>query len=678
MNKIFLKCIILLIILIIGFTGVKSTVLADNIDSPQIYPQPIIKWGNSSFHDSLGARDPFAIKDGGTTYLYYDCTEDLLNPSFENNIGTNGWESYQSVISSTAEKALFGTGSLKIQTGNVAGAGAFTGNYYYGNIADNNQLAEPSGLEVTPNTTYIASVYVWADANINTQLVVKQYKDDPGNYWANWLSTLDASDSVKNLNTPPGWHRLQVMFTTSGQTDAITISLVSDPNTTTYWDGVQLERTDPGVTSATAFPAGMDFNKTLEDTVGWKTCLATSTDGINFSKKGPVTITGNVESWQDNVKPGWVGTDSNYLNVFPYQGKWYAYAWVAGYQVVAGSPFLADPGNSNRRFGYGDYRAFVANGAPTRSALLVADSPLGPFRRINNGGPLTAPNNPVACSSSVRVNNQPFGCEYLAASGVPQLINGQWVLFMDGQTAHQQGLLNWWGTWKTASCQGDFINSSFGTAGSPLGPWTPDSGSPLFSSTDVCQNALVPEGPIYYLDQASGNHVLFTNQLADASITAFWTKDPLGSWPVTNRKVVMDHSGGGKINGVAVTGMNLSTVIDNGSSLNLYFGFREAHSNLTPQVSNYLFHDIGLLTFNLPLFSVSAPVPTTTSQTQIPTVAQIQPVTVTLTPSPTPSPTIIPTPTPFISFMSVKLGPIKPGQPMNIIWDFIQAIIGLI
>lgn len=57
----------------------------------------------------------------------------------------------------------------------------------------------------------------------------------------------------------------------------------------------------------------------------------------------------------------------------------------------------------------------------------------------------------------------------------------------------------------------------------------------------------------------------------------------------------------------------------------MYFGYREKHSNTTPQISNYLFHNIGLLTFNLPLFTAPTSVPT---------------------PSPSPTKTPIPTPTP--------------------------------
>ncbi|MDP3994621.1 MAG: hypothetical protein Q8P91_02225 [bacterium] len=92
MNKIIFRFVALFLIISAGILAAKNA-LADspkNLDQPAIYPQRIISWGNSGYHDSLGARDPYAVKDNGTYYLYYDCIEDLLNPSFESKLGTNG------------------------------------------------------------------------------------------------------------------------------------------------------------------------------------------------------------------------------------------------------------------------------------------------------------------------------------------------------------------------------------------------------------------------------------------------------------------------------------------------------------------------------------------------------------------------------------------------------------
>lgn len=579
----------------------------DSISKPEIYPSPVIRWGNSSYHDSLGARDPWAVKDGGTTYLYFDCIEDLLNPSFESNPGVNGWDTYEANISSSVDRAMFGQQSLKMITNDVAfsvpTAGAFTGNYYYQNIKDDAHLAVPTGLEVIPNTTYLASVYVWANVGDRVGLVTIEYKDDPG-FWNNRFEPYHRQDITGNGQ----WQRLIVKITTSANTKAITLSFVADGRTTSYWDGVQLERVENNQNSPTDFPSEMNFNKSLEDTAGWRSCVATSTDGISFQKRGLVEIQGIKENWQDNVKPGWVGIDSNYLNVFPFQGKWYAYTWVAGYPVVPGNISFQDSGQTDiRRIGYADRRGFLPIGLPIRSAILEADSPLGPFRRVSRGGPVVSPLNEQQCSSDVRNNNLPWGCEYIATSGTPHQIEGQWVLFLSGNTLHQKGVASPWGSWLSSSCQGDMINSGLATSNSPLGPWTPSSLNPLFSAQDVCKNALVPEGPIYYFDRLSKNHVIFTNQLTEGqSVTAFWTKSPLTSWPVDNREVVIDSNANG-MTSLKPNGMNLSTVVEDGNKLVLYFGYREAHAVVnpeTPGLNNYLFHNIGKATFTLPLFSV--------------------------------------------------------------------------
>lgn len=532
----------------------------------------------------------------------------MLNPSFESDLGTNGWDTFEANLSASTDRAMFGQQSLKMTTNNVSFpvpmAGAFTGNYYYQNIKDDAHLAVPTGLEVIPNTTYLVSAYVWAKPGDRVGLVPIEYKDDPG-VWTNHFEPYPRQDITGNGQ----WQRLSVRFTTSANTKAITISLVAAGNTTSYWDGVQLERVTDNQSNPTDFPSGINFNKSLEDTAGWRSCVATSSDGISFQKRGPVEIQGAKESWQDNVKAGWVGTDSNYLNVFPFQGKWYAYSWVSGYPVSPGNLMFTDSGQTGvRRVGYADRRGFVPNGS-SRSALLEADSPLGPFRRFSRDGPIVSPVNEQQCSADTRNGNLPWGCEYLASTGVPQQINGQWVLFLSGQTYHQKGVPSPWGSWLSSSCQGDMINSGMATSNSPLGPWTSNA-NPLFSGSDLCKNALVPEGPIYYFDRQSNQHVIFVNQLTEGqSITAFWTQNPLTSWPVRNREIVIDSTANGTT-GLKASGMNLPTVIEDGNKLIMYFGYREAHAVVnpeTPGLNNYLFHDIGRATFSLPLFSSVAP-----------------------------------------------------------------------
>jgi hypothetical protein len=546
--------------------GSTNIVHADNIDNPQIHPQPVVRWGNSSYHDSLGARDPFVVKDQGTYYLYYDCTEDLLNPSFESNLGTNGWDTWNGTAVATTEKKLFGSQSLKLTNTGAEGGGAYTGNYYFGAKTDAN-LAMFAGLEVTPNTPYIASVYVWANPGNTAQLIVQQYRDDPyGNYTQNVIS--DQTSKV-TLTGNGAWQRLSAKFTTSATTTAVTLSLTPGISQTSYWDGVQLERVEGSQTTPTDFPANVWFNYSLPDVIGWKTCLATSTNGTNFRKHGMLYLGGARSDWETKEKPGWVGTSGIYMSPFFYQGYWYSYTWVAGYQLGT-ALYTLDQGSTNHRPWYGDRRAYLPNGNPTRSGLVRSPSLSGPWERVSQSGPLTSPNPTTG-----------WGQTYVSANGVPQLISNQWVLFLAGAPG---GTFNW----RT-------ITPGLATGSTPLGPWTVTGYTPLLPPND--QN-VVPEGPIYYKDQ-SGKHVMFVNDIAGGDALAYWTDNPLSAWPPNNRKTIVP----GVQDGLRI---GLSTVVEkDGQTLLVYYANRPP-SGPSNSWKQYLFHDIGLATISLPLFGAPA------------------------------------------------------------------------
>jgi len=551
-------------------TPLFSPAHADNIDNPQIHSEPIIKWGNTSYHDSLGARDPFVVKDQSTYYLYYDCQEDFLNPSFESNIGTNGWDTWHGTATATTEKNLFGAQSLKV-TSTGADGGAYTGNYYFGDHTEAN-LAMPTGLEVTPNTTYIASAYVWANQSNTAQVIVQQFRDDPyGNYSVNLIASETKTTTIAGNGN---WQRIFIKFTTTANTSAVTISLIPGFNQTSYWDGVQLERVEDSQTSPSDFPSTW-LNYSLQDTIGWKTCLATSSDGLNFVKHGMIYLGGARSDWETKEKPGWVGTSGMYMSPFFYNGYWYSYTWVAGYQLGT-AIYTVDQGSQNHRAWYGDRRAFLPNGNPSRSSLVRSTALTGPWERVSQSGPQILP------SSS-------WGQTYVTANGVPQYVNNQWVLFLAGAPG---STLNW----RT-------ITPGLATGSTPLGPWTVTNYSPLLPPND--QN-VVPEGPIYYKD-GSGKHVLFINDIAGSSALAYWTNNPLSSWPSPNRKTLVSAEQTPWAPGGASIG--LSTVVEkDANTLLLYFATRTRTSNQNSW-NSYLFHDIGLVTFSLPLFPSPTPTP---------------------------------------------------------------------
>ena len=579
------KIILLISFLFLVQILTPAVIFAENIDSPTIYPSPIISWGNSSYHDSLGVRDPYVVKDQGTYYLYYDCTEDLLNPSFESNLGANGWDTWQATAVSTNEKHLFGNRSLKVTNLGTTGGGAYTGRYFFGEnfeVKDINDLATPEGLEVTSDTTYIASAWVWVAQNNTAQIIVQQYKDDPyGNWQVNRISDKTTSATIAGNNN---WQRIFTKFTTAANATAITISFTSGLNQTTYWDGVQLERVEVSVNDPSAFPTDQNYNYDLEDTVGWRTCLATSTDGINFQKKGQISVVGTRGGWETKEKPGWVGISGNYMSPFYYQDYWYSYTWVAGYEL--GTDYnTKDPGEPNvRRKWYGDRRAFIPNGNPSRSGLVRSQSLLGPFEKVSPSGPQI---NPL---------DDNWGQVYVTANSTPQNIGGTWVLFLAGAPGTADDWNNNIRQWTT-------ISPGLATGNSPLGPWTVTGYTPILPD-DL--EGFVPEGPIYYFDR-SGTHFMFINNIGgNSSVDAYWTNNPLAKWLPANKKTVVSAS---QLGGSAI---GLSTVVEkDNNTLLVYFAIRP------PTLSNpwkqYLFHNIGLATLSLPLFTpTNTPTPTPT------------------------------------------------------------------
>ena len=135
----------------------------------------------------------------------------------------------------------------------VSYTGAFTDDYYYDLNNKGDSLAMPGGLEVMPETNYVASAYVKALPGTRLAILIQEFRDDPeffsqnklnpasiiSSYWDNqnkWYK----SEIVANSN----WQRVWVPFQTQTETRAVTISLVSVENkiTISYWDAVQLEK----------------------------------------------------------------------------------------------------------------------------------------------------------------------------------------------------------------------------------------------------------------------------------------------------------------------------------------------------------------------------------------------------------------------------------------------------
>lgn len=572
--------------------GTKAAASGNLISNVTMEKSAMILWGDSAYHDSLGARDPYMVKSGSEYYLFYDCIEDLINPSFESNLGTNGWDIYQATISSTDAKYKFGSRSLKVVTNNVSDAGAYTGNYYYDFLKTgrvNANLAVPSGLEVTPNTTYVASAYVWAESGKKVKLIVQQYKDDPSFYWQNLIGS---ATKAKELSGNNSWQHIYVSFTSDTNARAITISLVGAPLTTSYWDGIRLKRLNTGEDpSSVTFPSDpafntKNYNRVFEDLVGWKPCVAKSSNGSDFSKQGLVEITGTKQEWEKKEKIGYVGSSVTYLNPFYYNGYWYSYTWVAGYEVKSGNRFLMDPGlTDTRRFGYGDRRSFVPNGEPTRSGLVRASSITGPYTRIAVTPPLLPSRVESPCTSTSL-----WGCDYLAASGAPFKISNKWLMFTSG-------LKDWDESWKT-------ISSGLSVSSSPTSGWKITPNTP-FLANDIT-NKLVFEGPIYYFDKGSGYHVVFVNDIWDPALDAQWSRNLFTTWDKANRREVIGSYSTNLLWANKGGAINLAGVAESqdATKLYVYFGARpQQASTYNRAYNNNLFYDIGRLTIPLPLLN---------------------------------------------------------------------------
>lgn len=595
--------------------NLKAASATNNIETPFFYPQPVVSFGNSSYHDSLGIRDPYVVKEDGRYYLFFDCIETFLNPSFEPKMGTNGWSSWHASIIPSREKFLFGTQSLKMITEPIFGAGAYTADYFYGGINDQDHLAVPGGIDVIPGETYFASVYFWASPGTRLGLMVQQYRDDPKFYSQNVIPEATVVDEKEGNND---WQRLIVKFIVHNDARVITLSFVNRSNgeTLSFWDGVQVELAREKI-SPDPFPQQFDFDQDLEDVVGWRSCYAVSDDGINFSKKGLVRIIGPKQPWEIYEKPGWVGTSGMYLNPFKFEGKWYSYTWTAGYRIDPGDSLLVDKGGSSRRLGYGDRRAFLPNGTMVRSGLVMAEKVEGPYQRISPTMPAILPENyPQSCQTEVRDNERAtivWGCEYLAASGSPVFYQNKWILFLSGGTYRIKD--TWAGTLDPLYPAHFGIGSGIAMSDSPFGPWKTNFTSRLFSPEDIGRVHKSLEGPIYYFDKGSGTHIVFVNLISGGAraIEAYWSRNLVFGWTVDQGKEVINrcHKPGNSPNKCFEGAINLATVTeDEANRLNLYYGYREKEET---GARSYLFHNIGLAQFNLPLFS-SPPEETKDSQ----------------------------------------------------------------
>ncbi|MBP8591335.1 hypothetical protein KBI33_02575 [Candidatus Shapirobacteria bacterium] len=622
----FFRTIILLLLFFLlskkNLGYIDSIVLAaqEILPKPSVYPTPIIFYGDSNYHDSLGARNPYALFDNNTYYLYYDCIEDLINSSFESNLLANGWGGWNASVSSTTEKALFGIRSLKVVTNGTEGAGAFSGDYFYNYVegGPNSQenLAIPRGLGVKNNERYFASAYFLADDNVKVKLLVQQYRDDPQFYFENKIINKDRM-VVKEGNGK--WQQIWIDFIADANARDITISLVSDQKAIVYWDGVSLERKTKDEQIAPSPYVEKDFhNWLLEELIGWRTCVAISGDGVNFVKKGLIKSLGVKGAWENFERPGWVGSSFSYLNVFKYQQKWYAFVWEAGH------PANLDKGQPNkRRPGYRDLRAQLENGEPLRSGFAKADSPLGPFTRLSQGGPvidLPAESLAKCNDGKERTREYPYGCDYLAPMGAPQFINNKWVVFLTGQTHRFRSL--WEGTGGNGcgnACSVDAkngwfaINAGLALADSPLGPWKVRK-KPIFNPEENLSIAKVAEGASYFYHEQSGWHIIFFNSIGGGAhaIRAAWTDKPLVSeepieyWPLKEQsqeiinwdQIPWSLGQRGLINLPA-------PVVDprRPNYLRVYFGARKdqfpKENNFMENYYSFLFHDIGLLTLDL-------------------------------------------------------------------------------
>jgi len=220
-----------------------------------------------------------------------------------------------------------------------------------------------------------------------------------------------------------------------------------------------------------------DFNQSLDKTIGWKSCVAKAEKTVNvadlhFEKLGLVKISGQPGSAYKYEKAGWVGTSGMYFNVFEYDSKFWAYSWVAGYPVSNNSTLVTDEGSSFRRFAYGDRRAQLPNGTESRSAMLVADSPEGPFEHLPDKYPVLSPQNLdglESCSRAIRSCQSAVGCEYITSIGVPHFANNKWYLFLGADTYFEKNV--WGGTLGEGVCGCHAITGSVATSQTPLGPW---------------------------------------------------------------------------------------------------------------------------------------------------------------------------------------------------------------
>lgn len=548
---------------------------------------PILLKGNTSYHDSMGKRDVTSFYDevSGNYYLYYGCIESLYNPSFENvyGAGTNGWTNFLSSISITTQERKFGQSSLRIQHQQASISGAYSTEYSW--TYSGRTYKYPSGYPVLPNQTYTASVWVKAPKGLQLELHIQQYKTNPQQYSVNHLTSGD----IKPRFTANGnWQRLVATFRTIPQARELTLSLIAvdtKGGEVTYWDGVQLERSE----LASDFPVNYKTYP-IYSTVGWRICGAKSLDGKNWQELGqlelsepPPTAWDRPYIWEEARSSSFWSYHSSIKNpanggltlpsVFKYNGKYYM-------NYLVSHCYATTSVNEKAKF---DSEKFRIPATPYLTGLAVSDSPEGPFTRIYDHYGIKADNMPV-----IMIGKQgSWNDRYTSLSGSPFVVNGQWYSFFSGMS------------FSSSKIQSSIAISLSNT---PLGPWEPLSS---FNHPIIISSYFrIVENPVIIFNNAKNQYYIFadiereSDKYSSGNVTL--TNNPLSylNWdPRANifsfEFLPLGSSGSWDSGGIDVIAPMFSKSTN--KILEIYYIGRGENESISDRYAyEHMFHNIGL------------------------------------------------------------------------------------
>ena len=270
---------------------------------------------------------------------------------------------------------------------------------------------------------------------------------------------------------------------------------------------------------------------------GWLSCLATSTNLVDWTKKGPVL---------DFGKPGEDDSASASYGVTYFDGKTWHMFYLGTPNATEAPDFIPSP--------------------PYQTMKAHATSPAGPWTKQ----PEIVPFRP----SDVPATNYGASSVVVASPGMVVKSGDEYLMFFAG------------GGYSAQNGAGPYGHCSIARTKDLNGKWTVDT-HPILPWKDTCENSSL------YFEKSDKTWFLFTNHIGAGytdAIWAYWTKD-LNHWNADHMAVVLD----GKNCTCSRKCIGLPSVVKVGKRLAIFYDGPGGDS------TDHMKRDVGLAWLELPL-----------------------------------------------------------------------------